>query len=269
MKTISALAAGVFTLAVVSSSALAAASRTFVSGAGTDTGSCALAAPCRTFAYALTQTSPNGEIIVLSSAGYGPVTISQSVSIINANNFAGVTVTGGEIGITINAGSNDSVILRGLTIDGSGTGGDGILFNSGGSLTVDQCNVINFFGSNQAGNGIFIQPSSGAHNIAITNTTVSNNTFGGVYVRTEGSAPATNVIIDHVTANNNGYGIALNSNTGTGGVTKVAISNSIGGFNVVNGFYFNKVTASLDASNATGNAASGVFVDGGALLAVL
>ena len=129
-KNLSLLTAGMIALGFASSPALAASSRTFVSGAGTDTGSCPVSAPCRTFAYAITQTAPSGEIIVLSSAGYGTVTINQAVSIINVGNFAGVTVSSGD-GITINAGINDSVTLRGLTVDGSGSGSNGIVFNSG------------------------------------------------------------------------------------------------------------------------------------------
>src|ERR1700674_4036498 len=180
MKRFSLLAAGVITLGLASSPALALSSRTFVSGVGSDTGSCPLAAPCRTFAYALTQTAPSGEIIVLSSAGYGAVTINQAVSIINTSNFAGVTVASGN-GITINAGFSDSVTLRGLTVDAGGTGSNGIVFNSGGKLTVDQCNVLNFVGTVNTGNGILITPTSGSHNIVITNTTASNNQSVGVY----------------------------------------------------------------------------------------
>src|SRR5664279_2948450 len=102
-KNLSSLAAGMVAVLVASSPALAVgtASRTFVSGVGTDTGTCALATPCRTFAYALTQTAPSGEIIVLNSAGYGTVTITQAVSIINTSNFAGVTDGSGANGITI------------------------------------------------------------------------------------------------------------------------------------------------------------------------
>src|ERR1700688_5045195 len=197
-KTLSSLAASMIALLVASSPALAVgtASRTFVSGVGADTGSCPLAAPCRTFAYALTQTAPSGEIIALSSAGYGAVTINQAVSIINTSNFAGVTVASGN-GITINAGANDSVTLRGLTVDGGGTGSNGIVFNSGGKLTIDQCDVMNFVGS-----GIFMQPTSGNSNIIITNTTASNTQHDGVYyVPPSGTATAT-IAIDRVSANN-------------------------------------------------------------------
>ena len=263
-KTLSSLAASMIALLVASSPALAVgtASRTFVSGVGADTGSCPLAAPCRTFAYALTQTAPSGEIIVLSSAGYGAVTINQAVSIINTSNFAGVTVASGN-GITINAGANDSVTLRGLTVDGSGTGSNGIVFNTGGKLTIDQCNLMNFAGSGMTGNGILIQPTSGNHNIAITNTTASNNQNDGVYyVPTSGTATAT-IAIDRVSANNNhGTGIAILN--GSSGTATASISNSIASGNSSFGYYFNNVTASLDASNASGNA-DGVFAFSGTL----
>ena len=50
---------------------------------GTDSGACTRAAPCKTFAFALTQTAAGGEIDVLDPAGYGPVTILMAISIIN------------------------------------------------------------------------------------------------------------------------------------------------------------------------------------------
>jgi hypothetical protein len=74
MKPLSMLAAAaIIALGAASSPALAVgtAARTFVTAVpGTpDTGTCTISAPCRTFAYALTQTAPNGEIIVLTSGG--------------------------------------------------------------------------------------------------------------------------------------------------------------------------------------------------------
>src|SRR5689334_21128692 len=126
MNRFSLLASGVLAFGFASAPTKALGARTFVSGSGSDASSCTLTTPCRTFAYALTQTAASGEIIVLDSAGYGTVTIAQAVSIINEGNFAGVTVAGG-IAITINAGASDAVLLRGLTIDG---GIVGIQFNS-------------------------------------------------------------------------------------------------------------------------------------------
>ena len=57
--------------------------RTWVSGKGTDAGACTVTAPCRTFAFALTQTNAGGEIDVLDPAGYGAVTIAKAISIVN------------------------------------------------------------------------------------------------------------------------------------------------------------------------------------------
>ena len=47
------------------------AQRTFVASTGNDANPCSIAAPCRGFARAITQTSAGGEVIVLDSAGYG------------------------------------------------------------------------------------------------------------------------------------------------------------------------------------------------------
>jgi hypothetical protein len=262
MKSLSSLAAGMIALGVACSPAFAA-NRTFVSGVGTDTGSCALTVPCRTFAYALTQTAPSGEIIVLTSAGYGTVTITQAVSIINTSNFAGVTVASGD-GITINAGVNDSVLLRGLTIDGGGIGANGIVFNSGGKLTIDQCDLMNFVGSSSTGNGILMQPTSGNHNIIITNTSAFNNQSVGVFYAPPSGTATTAIVIDRVSANNNEYGIAINKGS-SGGAAMASVSNSIASTNSLQGYYFVSVTASLDASNATSNGANGVFVSGATL----
>jgi hypothetical protein len=265
MKRFSLLAAGVIALGLASSPVLASASRTFVSGTGSDTGTCPLATPCRTFAYALTQTAPSGEIIVLSSAGYGTLTITQAVSIINVGYFAGVSVASGN-GITINAGTNDAVVLRGLTVDGGGTGSNGVVFNSGGKLTIDQCNLMNFVGTVNTGNGILIQPTSGSHTIAITNTTASDNQYVGVYYLPSGTA-TTGIVIDRMSTNNNRFGIAIYGGNSSGTST-AGISNSIASFNATDGFNFSTVTASLDSSNATSNGFDGVIALSGTTLAL-
>jgi hypothetical protein len=153
------------------------------------------------------------------------------------------------------------VTLRGLTIDGGGTGSNGIVFNSGASLTIDQCDVMNFVGSNTTGNGIFIPPTSGTSKIVITNTTASNNQFAGVnYFPPSGSTATAGIVIDHVSANNNQHGILIEAFNSSGAAT-TSISNSIASFNTVNGFGFLSVTASLDASNASSNSGSGVFTN--------
>src|SRR5262249_17771860 len=92
------------------------------------------------------QTNPGGEVIVLDSAGYGPVTIAKAVSLIAPPGvYAGISVFSGN-GIDIQAGSSDTVILRGLTVNNQGSTGSGIRFLSGGTLHVESCVVSGFTG---------------------------------------------------------------------------------------------------------------------------
>ena len=116
-------------LAAAAGIAGAATQRTFVASNGVDTATCTLSAPCRTFATAIANTLPGGEVIVLDSAGYGAATITQSVSIIApAGIYAGISVFTGD-GITI-ATPGLNVVLRGLAITGLG-GQNGIAFLQG------------------------------------------------------------------------------------------------------------------------------------------
>src|ERR1700757_431036 len=73
---------------------LASAQRVFVSAqAGDDANPCTVASPCRTFGKALSSVAAGGEIIALDSGGYGPVTITQAVSItVPMGIYAGITV---------------------------------------------------------------------------------------------------------------------------------------------------------------------------------
>src|SRR5262249_806804 len=123
--------------------------RTFVSSFGNDAADCNRATPCRTFQRAHDQTLTLGEITVLDPGGYGSVTITKGMSIINDGvGEAGVLVSGGATGITIMAGATDAISLRGLTIKGIGFGGSaGIWFKTTGkSLSVENCVIRNHVG---------------------------------------------------------------------------------------------------------------------------
>ncbi len=127
----------------VASDAMAAAQRTFVASNGSDANPCSLVNPCRSFDHAVGQTLPDGEVIVLDSAGYGTATISQAVSIIAPPGiYAGVSVFSG-VGITVNA-SAGKVTLRGLTINNVQTGTTGIAISSGAAVYLDNVVVTNF-----------------------------------------------------------------------------------------------------------------------------
>jgi hypothetical protein len=126
----------------LSISVAVAAQRTFVASAGNDANPCSLVLPCRSFGAAISQTAPGGEVIVLDSGGYGPVVITQAVSIVApAGVYAGVSVLSGT-GIVVNAGSG-SVVLSGLTITGLG-GTTGIDYQSGAALWLERVSASGF-----------------------------------------------------------------------------------------------------------------------------
>jgi hypothetical protein len=193
--------------------------RVFVSArSGNDANACAnILTPCQTFAGAVLQLNPGGEAIVLDSGGYGPVTITQAVTI---EAPAGVTAfihpPSGDA-ITVNAGASDTVILRGLTLNSAGPG-NGITVNTVGQLFVEHCTITGF------GN-------DGIHFVAIAATLfmrdddVRKNGLSGVLVTSSGtgSQPAQAFIRDSsfsgnyrgVWASDNSY-VAVTSSVAAG-----------------------------------------------------
>jgi hypothetical protein len=213
-------AAGFAALPILSGPAWAGpgANRTFVSGSGSDANPCSLSAPCRSFAQALTQTSAGGEIAVLDTAGYGAVTITKSVTILNEEGVeAGITVTSGDA-ITINAAAADVVNLRGLTLVGAG-GNNGITFTSGTVLNVQNCVIRGFTGA-----GIALSPTASA-NINISNTIVSGNNSDGISLEPSGSGITVTASFEQIQAiHNGGNGFSVFAFGMTGGGTLNAIA---------------------------------------------
>ena len=116
----------VLALAVTAAPAHAQATRTWVSGVGDDANPCSRTAPCKTFAGAYGKTVEYGEINCLDPGGYGAVSIAKSIAIVCDNTLAGINASNGGTGITVNAQSDDVVLLSGLDINGGSTGDIGI-----------------------------------------------------------------------------------------------------------------------------------------------
>ena len=256
-------------------SAQAQAPRTFVSAAGSDSNPCSFAAPCRHFQAAVNATSAGGEVDALDPAGYGPIIISRAVTI-EGQGWSYIAPPAGGNGITINAVSGN-VAIHGVSLNGAGiTGGtNGIVFNSGSSLTVTDCVAQNFVtgASPISGIGVLIAPTSGTVEFTITNTTASNNGYIGVAYYPQSGTATANGVIDHVVANANQYGIIVNSFFATGGSTNVTVSNSIASFNTNTGLQFfnpsfpvNPLKASVDNVTASSN---NIGIDAGSFVKVL
>jgi hypothetical protein len=204
-----------------------------------------------------------GEVTAIDSAGFGPISITKAVTITSPDGVeAGIVPTAGGNAITISAGSNDAIVLHGLTINGSGLIANGVVFNSGRSLTVDGCVLQNFLwdGTHMTtGNGLLMQPTSGAVKFVITNTAAVNNSIGGIfYFPPSGSTANAEGVIDHVVATNNFEGIDISTQSG-GGATKITIANSVASNNSNEGIIIANSSASLAVSidniSATNNGA--------------
>src|SRR5262249_48646138 len=192
--------ANLLALGLAAAPAQAQLARSFVSaGTGNDANApnCSRTAPCRTFQTAHDNTLAQGEITVLDPGSYGAVTIAKNISIINDGvGEAGILVSGGNIGIDINA-PGASVTLRGLTIKGIGFGGGGgIRFVAGTALNVEGCTIRNLEGTNAI--GISFQPGNPAA-LQVTNSIVADNLSGdGIIVGAHGSNANVVAILDHV-----------------------------------------------------------------------
>jgi hypothetical protein len=237
----------------------ASAARTFVASTGTDANTasnCAATLPCRSFGAALSVTGTGGEIIVLSSGGYGTLTIAQSVTITAPPSvYAGISVASGN-GITI-SGSGISVALKGLTINGIG-GANGIYVGNAAAVDLEGLTISNFAsGVSDAGiyvaapasvkvvdttirdsvNGVYLQNGAtvtvdrtrflGTY----TTTPVTPNTVGtmyiGVYVNTIDGASTTTATVSNCYANDGVYIGYASVSTVPGGTSKLFLDHSV------------------------------------------
>jgi len=200
--TLRVLSVVVFTF-VVCAAAQAQATRTWVSGVGDDINPCSRTAPCKTFAGAISKTATNGEINALDSAGYGAVTITKSITI-NCTGTLGSILAAGTNGIIINLTTDEqkTVRIRGLAINGAGTGINGIRVLSAGKVFVEDTLIDGFTQS-----GISVESVIPAQ-IVVRNTTI-RNTLSGINVQPGSGGAGTNLTVDssHLEGNRTGLSV--------------------------------------------------------------
>src|SRR3954453_6715506 len=141
-----AIAAG-FVVPLMASPAHAQATRTWVSGVGDDINPCSRTAPCKTFAGAISKTAAGGEINAIDSGGFGSVTITKSITIDGTGVMSSILAAGTNgiiINITNNADLARSVRIRGLAINGAGTGQIGIKVMAASRVTIEESVIDGF-----------------------------------------------------------------------------------------------------------------------------
>jgi hypothetical protein len=179
----------------------AGVTRAWVSGRGTDAAGCgAPVNPCRSLQYAHDNIAPGGEIDILDPAGYGAITITKAISIVNDGvGTAGVQqATSGADAITIDAGPSDAVTLRGLNIDGLGVAKDGIGLTEAGKLTIVNCVVRHF-----THDGLYLQQANGVLFLTVFNTMAADNSNDGFDI-SPGAQGTIGGVLDHAAATTNG-----------------------------------------------------------------
>ena len=263
----------VYTLVALSlaSTPALAAQRAFVASTGSDANPCTPTAPCRGFQAAHDVVDAGGEIVALDAAGYGPVTITKSVSIIGNPGFVvGIAVATG-YGVAIDT-PGVNVTLRHLSLHATG-GWTGVRMTAGNSLTVEDCDISGF--SNQ---GIYVGTAAEVRvadtslrkndsGMTITNNATSdivrsrfmgNSTFGfAAFGSASGTTSAS--VSDSVASGNNSYGFVVVADSGTGVaqlsvVRSTASNNAIGGFSVQARLSTATARMTVGESIASGNA---------------
>jgi hypothetical protein len=188
---------------LMTSSASAQSTRTWVSGVGDDANPGSRTAPCKTFAGAISKTAAGGEIDCLDPGGFGAVTITKSITIDGGGTFASILGSGTN-GIVINAGANDVVTIRNLSINGAGSGLNGIRFIAGGALHIEDCRIFNF-----SQKGVDFEPS-GNSRLFISDTVIRNNNNavnGGAVFLASGAAGSVTATLNNVRMHQNTFGV--------------------------------------------------------------
>jgi len=227
IKQISSLlaASAVLSLAAVAP-AQALSNRAWVSAKfGVDQLTCALVTqPCRTLQYVHNNIIvPGGEIDILDPGGYGPVTITKALSIINngVGTSGVIQATAGLNAITVNAGPNDDIRLEGLSIQGLNGAANGIQFNSGHSLGVSGSTISGF-----AGIGVQFVPNNGAgasSNLSIGGGSVFSNGTDEIIIAPTGGTKA-NAALTSCTVSGGPAGVVVDASAA--GNVHLVISNS-------------------------------------------
>ncbi len=241
----------------VASQAFAQATRTWVSGVGDDVNPCSRTAPCKTFAGAISKTAAGGEISALDPGGFGAVTITKSITINGDATLAGILSAGATQGILVNAGPSDTVIIRGVSINGAGTGVNGIRFLAGGELHVENVTMYGF-----TGQGILFAPSA-ASALFVNDSSIRNAGGGGIYIQPTGAGTAV-AAINRVALDGNGRGLRAEDGS------TVVVRNSHAAGNFANGFVALATSRAVDVTLenvvSSGNGATGIYA--GALTSI-
>jgi hypothetical protein len=231
----------------------AQATRTWVSGVGDDANPCSRTAPCKTFAGAISKTAPCGEISVLDPGGFGAVTITKAITLNGTGTLAGILSALANAAVIVNAGANDTVVLRHISMNGACSGVNGVRFIAGKNLVIDTCWI-----GNMTTRGIDVAKTADGTHLKVFNTDITNvNTAIGAST----TVGAVFVDVDNVTTQATVNGINYVSNA-SGTVLDSYFSRNVGGTAVSagSGCIVNIIDCHFRSNSTAINAAVGSVV---------
>jgi hypothetical protein len=242
----------------IPASASAQATRTWVSGVGDDANPCSRTAPCKTFAGAISKTAAKGEINCLDPGGFGGVTITKSIAIKCHYTEGGVLVSGTNA-IVVNAATTDNVTLRGLDVNGIGTGLNGIRILQAKSVKILDGEIFGF-----VRNGVDIEPNTATTvKVGVYNTHIHDNSGNGVLSAPIGTGVAKVTVKNNVIEDNRcgvtssartpdpafNFSVNCGISTTVGGTSTVNIVNNVLADHLTNGIFSRGGTSTARAGN--------------------
>jgi hypothetical protein len=234
----------------------AQATRTWVSGTGDDANPCSRTAPCKTFAGAISKTANGGEINCIDPGGFGGVTITKSLTIKCHYTEGGVLVSGTNA-IVVNAAATDRVTLRGLDINGIGTGAPtsltGVKVLSASMVELIDVEIYRFKA------GVAVVPSTAGvqTNLIIKNSHIHHNDIGVIVAPGNNTVGTVTAGLDNNLISDNVCGVsagAFGANASTPTTTDCGTSAAAG---------INKNTKIVMNNNFVRRNSTGLFSRGG------
>lgn len=241
-----------------------AVQRTFVASSGDDLNPCSRQQPCRTFQAAIAAVDAGGEVVALESAGYGGFTVNKAISIISppgilaalSNPVPVPGPAGGVAAISVNAGPNDRVVLRGLNVNiSSGIAVSGVVIQSAGAVHIEN-SALKSSVQNFPGHGILVYPGASPVKVFIKDTVI-RGFDQGLWVRALNAKAI--VTADRVRIHDNASdGVAVTYNASVAMRDVSSSGNGFSGFTVYSNSLATPATLVLERCTATHNGSSGV-----------
>jgi hypothetical protein len=236
-------------------------SRSWVSATGSNANPCTRAAPCLTFQRAHDQTNSGGIVNCVNAGDYGDETganslfITKPITIDCTGTSARIGAGAGNVAIR----AISSVTLRGLAVQGRGTGATGIFAT--GPVHIENCRISGF-----ATEGVIIFTSQGVISAFITDTVIEANPGNALDI-----LPSVRAVLNRVRIVNNSRGLTAGTGSGVlhGPVsiqvrdTLVAGHDQAWGINAGTSDPASSISVTVDRSSSLLNGGAGIEAIGG------